>query len=177
MVRCGNTTNIYTDNGTNFVGANRELKELRQKYRQEDHKCRIANAFSEDKIEWHYIQPNTPHFGGLWEDAVKAFKKHIRRVAGNVIPSFKEVYTLMVQIEAILNSRPLTALSNDPNDLSCLTPGHFRVGDSLTAVPEPSLLDTSSNRLYRWQLVEKLRQHFWSRWHTEYLGQLQQRTK
>ncbi|KAH0818318.1 hypothetical protein GEV33_004474 [Tenebrio molitor] len=87
------------------------------------------------------------------------------------------MYTFLTLIEACLNSRPLTALSNDPSDHSFLTPGHFLIGESLTAPVEPDLSEMKINRLSRWQLVTRLKQHFWKRWSREYLGQLQQRNK
>src|SRR5436190_3001790 len=91
--------------------------------------------------------------------------------------TFEEYYTLLVEIEGILNSRPLTALSSDPNDLTPLTPAHFLIGDFLLRPAECSYLDTPDNHLSRWQHIQKLRQHFWQRWQREYLQQLQTRTK
>lgn len=84
---------------------------------------------------------------------------------------------LLVQIEAILNSRPLTPLSSDPSDLRPLTPGHFLVGRPLTALPTPTLIDVNEHRLTRFERLEKIRQEFWQRWNKEYLSELQQRTK
>lgn len=81
------------------------------------------------------------------------------------------------QVEAMLNSRPLTSLSNDPNDLNPLTPGHFLIGSPLAAIPEEGLLETPSNRLKHWQLVQALQQRIWKRWNREYLQTLQQRLK
>jgi len=81
------------------------------------------------------------------------------------------------QIEACLNSRPLTQASNDPSDLTVLTPGHFLIGDLLTAVPDEVLIETRMNRLSRWQLVQQMAQHFWKRWSSEFLTRLQQRPK
>lgn len=96
---------------------------------------------------------------------------------GNCNLNFEELTTVLYQIAAILNSRPLCPLSSDPSDLSVLTPAHFLIGDSLLAIPEPSIMHIDINRLSRWQLLERLRQHFWRRWHKEYLSSLQQRTK
>ncbi|KOC58844.1 hypothetical protein WH47_01706 [Habropoda laboriosa] len=87
------------------------------------------------------------------------------------------MYTLLTQIEACLNSRPLCPLSDDPTDLSPLTPGHFLIGESLTAFPEPDLGHVKENRLTRYQHLQKMLQHFWHRWQAEYLHQLQQRNK
>ena len=87
------------------------------------------------------------------------------------------MYTLLVRIEACLNSRPLIPLTNDPNDLQVLTPGHFLIGEPLTALPEYDLQEIPLNRLSRWQLVERLRNHYWTRWTREYLTTLQSRGK
>ena len=75
-------------------------------------------------------------------------------------------------MEAILNSRPLTPLSSDPNDLLPLSPGHFLTGRSLTSLPEDDFRFTPENRLSCWQIAQKLKQHFWERWHHEYLNEL-----
>lgn len=134
-------------------------------------------SFTDDQINWHFIPPRSPHFGGLWEAAVKSTKHHLRRVMGNSIFTYEQLYTLLVQIESILNSRPLTPLSNDPNDYSILTPGHFLIGDNLTDIPENDITNIQRNRLTHWQHIELLKQHFWKRWHREYLNHLQQRMK
>ncbi|KMQ82244.1 hypothetical protein RF55_23670 [Lasius niger] len=85
--------------------------------------------------------------------------------------------TLLAQVEACLNSRPLEALTEDPDDTAALTPGHFLIGTALNAVPEPSLTTTPETRLTRWQLVQRMKQHFWDRWSREYLHSLNHRPK
>lgn len=85
--------------------------------------------------------------------------------------------TLLCQVESCLNSRPLCPLTADVDDYSALTPGHFLIGDQLCSVPEPNILPVSDNRLTRWQLVQKIHQHFWKRWSSEYLNILQRRNK
>jgi len=90
---------------------------------------------------------------------------------------FEEASTLVSQIEAILNSRPFTAVSSDPNDLNYLSPGHFFVGNILTLYPEMDIMEVKINRLSRWQTLERIRQHFWKRWASEYLLTLQRRSK
>ena len=101
----------------------------------------------------------------------------MKRTIGLALLTYEELYTLLTRIEAILNSRPLTPLSNDPNDLEPLTPGHFLAGESLTAVFEDDITEVSTNRLSRWQRVEQLRQNFWRRWNREYILGLQGRSK
>lgn len=91
--------------------------------------------------------------------------------------TFDELYTLLVQIESCLNSRPITSLSSNPDDLNPLTPGYFLIGDALTAIPENDLREIKVNRLGRYQLIQQMFQHFWQRWNKKYLQQLQQRNK
>ena len=83
----------------------------------------------------------------------------------------------MTQIEAILNSRPLYDLPNNPNDLNPLTPGHFLIGAPLRAIPESIICDKKLNFTKRWELVKRISQHFWKRWSTEYISNLQSRSK
>jgi hypothetical protein len=177
MARRGKVTRMYSDNGTNFVGANRELKEIGDFLRTKDFQNAVVDNLTNDGIEWRFIPPNSPHVGGIWEAGVKSFKNHFKRIAGTSLLTAEEMYTLLTLIEACLNSRPLTPLSDDPNDLEPLTPGHFLIGTALIAPAEYNLGEVPDNRLSRWQRVEKLRQEFWRRWSTEYLNQLQPRNK
>ncbi|XP_068914594.1 uncharacterized protein [Tenebrio molitor] len=104
-------------------------------------------------------------------------KGHLKRTIGEVVLSYEELYTLLTRIEAVLNSRPLCPLSNDPNDLNPITPGHFLIGEPLTSISERDLTTTRINRLTQWQRVEQMRQHFWHRWQREYLVQNINRSK
>jgi len=159
------------------VGANRELEKCRELFLLEQERRKIIDYTVSEGIRWHFIPIRAPHFGGLWERAVKSFKTHFYKMTTEAAMTFEEASTLVTQIEAILNSRPLTALSEDPNDLSYLSPGHFLIGDTLTSYPEVDLMKVKVNRLSRWQLLEQIRQHFWKRWSSEYLSGLQQRNK
>ncbi|XP_029055179.2 uncharacterized protein LOC114882455 [Osmia bicornis bicornis] len=177
IARRGKVVTIHSDNGTTFVGANRLLNELYEFYNSEPLRAKLRDFFRDSNVEWGFIPPNAPHFGGLWESAVKSAKHHMYRVIGNAHLTFEEMQTLLCEIEAILNSRPLTPLSEDPNDFSYLTPGHFLVGEALNSFPQPDLGDVQENRLSRWQRIEQLRQHFWQRWTRKYLTNLQERHK
>ncbi|XP_024869955.1 uncharacterized protein LOC112453408 [Temnothorax curvispinosus] len=114
-------------------------------------------------IHWHFIPPRAPNFVGLWEAAVKSAKHHIKRIVGDAHLTFEELYTVITQIEAIMNSRPLIPMSNDPNDMDVLTPGHFLIGEPLTTVPQSSVVELPTNRLNQYQRLQQLIQHFWSR--------------
>lgn len=122
----------------------------------------MTEATEQEKIEWSFNPPSAPYFGRLWEAGVKSFKSHFIRVVGDQILTFEELNTVAIQIEAVLNSRPL---SSDPNDLSPLTPGHFLTLEPLTSLPEPDLTSLKLYPLSRWQLLQNIHQHFWKLWH------------
>lgn len=173
--RRGKPTHVYSDNGTNFVGAYNELKQLFELVKT-NHEI-ISDWLTVNQISWSFIPPSAPHFGGLWEAGVKSLKYHLRRIAGASAFTFEQLTTLLTQIEAILNSRPLTPLTTDPNDLEPLTPSHFLIGRKLTSLPEPNYSEIPPTRLSDLQRVQQLLQSFWKRWHSEYLHELQQRRK
>lgn len=168
--RRGKPNIIYCDNGRNFVGANNELNRLLKSFNRE-----VAEFACDEGIIFKFSPAYSPNFGGIWEAGVKAAKFHLKRIIGDARLTFEELTTLFCQIEAILNSRPLTPLSSNPSDLSPLTPGHFLIGRPLTSIPTPPVPETTN--VNRYQLIERLRQHFWRRWSNEYLVDLQQRVK
>lgn len=173
--RRGLCKQISSDNGTNFIVVARELKEVYDFLQKEQ--VAISDHLSQKKIQWKFIPPRSPNFGGLWEATVKAVKRHLCANTKGLVFTFEEYYTLLTEIEAILNSRPLSPMSSDPNDVTALTPAHFLIGDSLLLPIEHSYVETSVNRLSRWQHIQKTRQHFWQRWYREYLPELQRRQK
>jgi len=175
--RRGKSSQMYSDNGTTFVGAQKQLKELYNFYNTQHTQSEIKQFLYNQEISWNFIPPNAPHVGGLWEAAVKSAKYHMARIIGKAHLTFEEMQTVLSEIEAILNSRPITALSEDPNDLAYLSPGHFLVGTTLNNFPCNNISDVNENQLTRWQRVEQVRQHFWQRWSNEYLHSLQERSK
>lgn len=175
VARRGHCADLWSDNGTNFVGANREMKRIFQEGAvvAED----IAAWLASNKTTWHFIPPYSPNFGGLWEAGVKSTKYHLKRVIGNTTLTFEEMTTLLCQIEACLNSRPISQVSNNPEDSFPLTPGHFLVGEPLVLVPDINFENSTVSTLKRWQFAQRLMQVFWRRWSREYLTQLHHRYK
>ncbi|XP_023248350.1 uncharacterized protein LOC111644041 [Copidosoma floridanum] len=173
--RRGVCRKLYSDNATNFHGADTELASMFQ--RASEFYNKLAPVLANDGTDWNFIPPSAPHYGGLWEAGVKSVKHHLKRVVGEHMLTFEELSTVLVEIEACLNSRPLGALSADVDDLQALTPSHFLHGCASTLLPDANLTDVPQNRLDRYQLLQRIRNLFWKRWSSEYLLHLQQREK
>lgn len=100
-------------------------------------------------------------------------KRHLSCIVGNVWLTFEELSTVLCQVEACLNSRPLTPLPSDDDGVEVLTPGHFLIGRPLEAIPDSAQSHRPISLLRRWHLCQSLVQHFWQRWSAEYLVTLQ----
>lgn len=172
--RRGICKTIISDCGTNFVGANRIMKNILAELR--DHCPDIADGFATRGIKWKFNPPSAPHFGGIFESGIKATKYHLKRVVGTQVLTYEEMSTVLTKIEAILNSRPLCAISPDPNETGVLTPGHFLSNGPLVSLPESPMIDVKTPRS-RWQLLQKITQSFWRIWQRDYLHTLQQKNK
>ena len=166
---------MWSDNATTIRGADSALRAM---FREAAIQWPdVADALVNSRIQWKFIPPVVPHFGGLWEAAVKSAKSHLKRIIVAQKLTYEEFSTLVNQIESTLNSCPLTPLSGQPEDLDVLTPGHFLVGSSLSSIPEPSEQNPSFGHLQHWRLVQAMYHQFWLRWSREYLHMLQQRVK
>ena len=177
IARRGNPSVIYSDNAGTFVGARTQLNELYQFFQKQDNVNAIKEFLSLNEITFKFIPARSPHWGGIWEAAIKSTKYHLNRLIGDTHFTFEDFYTVLTQIEAILNSRPLCALSNDPNDIQVLTPGHFLIGGSIMAYPDKDISNTPINRLSLYEKIKQIQQLFWKRWTVDYLNRLQHRPK
>ncbi|XP_055527660.1 uncharacterized protein LOC129720235 [Wyeomyia smithii] len=175
--RRGKCERLFSDNGLNFVGSKNKLREMYDMFRSQLFKHKLDDFCSKAAIDWHLIPPNAPHFGGLWEAGVRSAKYHLKRIIGTANLNFEEYATVLARIEAVLNSRPITPMSVDPNDVAPLTPGHFLVGRPLTDIAEPDVTDHKESTLSRWQRQTQMVQHFWRRWSNDYITTLQNRNK
>lgn len=172
--RRGLPSSLWVDRGTNLQGACAELQRV---FRALTSSAEWLNHLTMQKIEFHSIPPKGPHHGGIWEAAVKAFKHHFYRVLGNFTPSWLEMHTLVCQIEACLNSRPIIPIHDDINGETGLTAGHFLMGKSLKSLPERKVLDKKESLLNRWQTVSLIVQRFWKIWRTGYIHEFYPRHK
>ena len=143
--RRGKPKLICSDNGSNFVGARKDLKEF----------CAFLKDHSLQHIEWSCIPERAPNSGGLWESAVKSMKYHLKR---------KLTFAVFAQVEACLNSRLLVSIPCDSDGVEMLTPAHFLIGRPLEALPDPSFSYRPISLLRRWHLRQNMVTQFWQRW-------------
>jgi hypothetical protein len=160
IARRGRPRTIHSDNGTNFRGASNQMHHIYTMLQSSSQIATIQDFLSREGCDWKFIPPHGPHFRGLWEAAVKSLKYHLRWTLGAQIATYEELYTLLTEIEACLNSRPLCALSNDPHESTYLSPGHFLIGEPLTQLPSVDYTRAKGNRLSRWQSFQQQLQTF-----------------
>ncbi|XP_041450132.1 uncharacterized protein LOC121404545 [Drosophila obscura] len=168
----GRCSKIYSDNGTNFIGAKRSLDEMQTLLASQQHTNLITHTMADEGIQWVFIPPRAPHWGGKWESAVRSVKLHLRRVIGSSTLTFAEqMRTLLAQVSAVVNSRPLCYTPD--TEVNYLSPAHFLIGRPYTAIPEADLDHIPVGRLGYWQSIQSMYQGFWKKWHQEYLTTLQ----
>ena len=164
---------MFSDNGTNFKGADAELKSL---VRQLDD-SRMKQSISNKGILWHFNPPSAPHFGGVHETMIKAAKRAMHAILRNADVTDEELMTAMIGAEGLINSRPLTYQSAYPADDVPLTPNHFLHGQIGGQFAPESCDETAFNPRKRWRRIQELVRHFWSRWLQEWVPTLNTRRK
>ncbi|XP_071095649.1 uncharacterized protein [Haliotis cracherodii] len=171
--RRGLPQDVISDNGTNFVGAVKELKELLHMLDQDAVRRSMANR----GVKWHFNPPYSPHFGGVFETMIKSAKRAIFAILGNGDVTDEELETAFTGAEALINSRPLTYQSTHPQDEIPLTPNHFLHGQ-IGGMFAPESVDTTDyHPRKRWRRIQELMRHFWKRWMKEWLPGLNPRRK
>ena len=136
--RRGLPTNDFSDNGRNFVGAQKELQTV---IHSRDAKLKIQSFCQPRNIHWHFIPVRSPHHGGLWEAGVREMKRILTKVLGEHKLWFEDLATILTDVEATLNSQPIATFDSHQEDGStALTPGHFLVGRPLYAAPVANLV-------------------------------------
>ncbi|XP_014206869.1 uncharacterized protein LOC106638281 [Copidosoma floridanum] len=156
--RRGYCSHLYSDRGTNFVGASSVLKETLCQFLRS---YNLSNKLLKAGTNCHFNPPSASHFGGLWEAAVKSAKWLLKQVVGDQVLTFVEFSTLLCKIEACLNSRPLVPQSDDPFDLEVLTPAHFLSYKPAFLTPEPQFKREEFNPWVNEYLVSLQVQQKW----------------
>ena len=164
---------ILSDNGSNYVGAAREIKGLVDSMDQE----KIQRLTSNQGIEWQFNPPEAPHFGGVFESMIKSAKRAIYAILKEADVNDEELQTVFTGVESLLNSRPLTTVSGDVNDEPVLTPNHFLIGQMGGELAPDTVDSMAVSVRTRWRRVQELIRRVWSRWMREYLPSIGSRQK
>ena len=164
--RRGRPETVYSDNGTNFVGAVNGFKAVDWN--------RVKAEAQVKKIHWKFNPPSAAWWGGWWERLIRMMKDLLKRILGRAKVGYEELLTILCQVEAILNDRPLTYVTEDAEDLIPLTPAMFLQEIHNVTTPEIDQMNAEGLRTrYRYQV--KLREKFRARFRKEYLSLLVQR--
>ena len=175
IARRGEVKKIRTDRGTNFIGARRELKEAVEELDKSD--SLIQEALLHKKIEWTLNTPSASHHGGVWERLIRSVRKVLDALLLEQTLTDESLHTLFCEVEAVLNSRPLTYVSSDSRDPEPLTPNHLLLQSGKVLVPAGIFRAEDMYAKRRWRQVQYLTEIFWRRWRKEYLPLLQRRQK
>lgn len=165
---------IRSDNGSNFVSANKELRRMLENWNQ----SKIINHLSQSHCEWIFNPPAASHWGGTWERQIRTVRQIINGILKEQTLNDESLQTLMCLVESIMNGRPITNISTDPSDLEALTPNHLLIMRP-GAIAPPGIFSKNDNDYAkrRWRQIQYLANVYWKRWLQEYLPLLQSRTK
>lgn len=169
--RRGQVTEFRSDNRTNFISSERELRVALNAWNV----GQIEQALLQKGVKWTFNPPAGAHHGGAWERLIHSIKKILLSVTRQQTLDDESFQTETCEVEAIINSRPLTTVSNDPNDLEALTPNHL-----LQLKVQPVLPPGLFERQYlyarrRWKQVQYIAGLFWTRWIRKFLPLMQER--
>ena len=169
--RRGTPAMIWSDNGRNFIGAKKELRESIENWNV----VNIAAELAHKGIKWRFNPPSAPHQGGIWERLVRSFKRVLYAILGTRRLTDEVLHTTFCLVENALNSRPLTPVSADPCDLNALTPNHFLLGEHSTSIP--SVVGNEFDHRKRYARAQSYANVIWSCWIKEYVPTLNRRSK
>ena len=163
---------MVSDNGTQLVGAERELKEMIKGWSFKE----LTEFGVKQQMEWKFTTPASPHQNGTAESLVKSIKRAIKIAIGEQILSPFEFYTCLMEIANLINQRPIGRMPNDPNDGSYLCPNDLLLGRTSSTTPQGPFRQTRNPR-HRVEFVQKIIDTFWKRWKRDVFPNLIPRKK
>ncbi|KAF7689554.1 hypothetical protein HF521_012907 [Silurus meridionalis] len=172
IARRGTPSELIYDQGTNFQGGERELRDALKNCSQE-----LQWHLAKQKIEFRFNPPNAPYFGGSWEKEIRSLKNALRTVVGEQTVPEEVLQTVLIEIEGILNSKPSGYVSSNVADLDAITPNHLLMGRLDSSLPQVIYPADESIGRRRWRPSQVLSDHFWSSFVRHYLPNLQLRHK
>ena len=174
--RRGLPKNIYSDNGTNFVGACGALKEEFKKIQSDEAQRKIYDRLRVKEVKWHFNPPLASHAGGIWERLIRSVRRILAALTNEQAIDDETLLTLLVEVERILNDRPLCRGEGQIDDLDPLTPSKLLLLRANSCLP-PGVFLGADRYSRRWRQAQLLTNSFWKRWLAEYLPNLQQRQR
>ncbi|XP_053692049.1 uncharacterized protein LOC128740530 [Sabethes cyaneus] len=171
--RRGTPAVIYSDQGTNFRGASKELKAALESLDRE----RLMTEFTTTHTSWSFNPPASPHMGGAWERLIRTVKQNLCKLLSNRPISYEILENALIEVESIINSRPLTSIPLEDDDSPVLTPNDFLLGSSSGLKPWVHLDDNPTMLRNCWRLSQALANQFWKQWIRDYLPSITRRTK
>ena len=156
-----------------IVSGNKEIRAAKKEWNQDQ----IREFLLQKEIKWVFNPPYGSHHGGAWERCIRSVRDVLRATLKEQILDDESLSTLMCEIEAILNGRPLTKVSEDSRDLEALTPNHLLLLRSGPTTPPGNFSQHDLYSRRRWRQIQYLADVFWRRWTREYLPRLQARQK
>ncbi|KAK7912513.1 hypothetical protein WMY93_012724 [Mugilogobius chulae] len=172
IARRGKPFELISDQGTNFRGGERELREAFATLTPD-----LQAQLASQQIHWKFNPPNAPHFGGCWEREIRSVKQALQVTLGAQLVSAEVLHTLLVEIEGILNSKPLGYTSADIADPDPITPNSLLIGRPDASLPQVVYPASELLGAKRWRHSQLLADHFWRHFIRFYLPSLQARQK
>ena len=164
---------IRSDNGSNFVRGEKDLPEAVREWNQQ----KIHAFLLAKNIKWIFNPPACFHHGGVWERCIRTVRKVMKALLKEQPLDDEGLTTLMCEVEAIVNGRPLTKVSDDPRDPEALTPNHLLLLRSGPTLPPGVFSKEDCYSRRKWRHTQYMADVFWRRWMREYLPALQERQK
>lgn len=162
MARRGTPAVIYSDRGTNFQNINQD---------------EILKEFATPHTEWTFIPPASPHMGGAWERLIRSVKTNLSKLQWGRLPTDEVLHSTLLEIENVVNSRPLTDIPIDDDESPVLTPNHFLIGSSNGLKPWVPFNDSPVILRNSYKMSQVMANEFWQMWLRDYLPDLTRRTK
>ncbi|XP_062710317.1 uncharacterized protein LOC134288698 [Aedes albopictus] len=173
VARRGQPRKIYSDRGTNFVGANRELQRLQTVINYDE----MMREFTTEETEWVFNPPLAPHMGGSWERLIRTVKSNLMAICSTKTLTDEVLRNLLAEVENVVNSRPLTHVPLDNDSAPALTPNHFLLGSSCGSKPLVNLDDSARTLQQNMTTSQILANRYWKRWVADYLPEITRRSK